>query len=187
MEMAKKTTRSKPEVVPKDQNTSDSCLHCEINEVVRESIEEQENVDIRARTSADGGELSVSAKDVEAQVKALRSSITDEASVPFDLQASYRLYQSIFGAAADKIASKKRLSVVANGALTSIPLQLLVTKDPAGKKLKDVDWFVRSHAIRMCSWFSPYLQKFNSPLSDWFSPYLQKFNSPLSEVQLASI
>jgi CHAT domain-containing protein len=91
--------------------------------------------------------LNITAKDVEAQVKGLRSSITDEANVPFDLQASYRLYQSIFGAAADKIASKKRLSVVANGALTSIPLQLLVTKDPAGKKLKDVDWFVRSHAI----------------------------------------
>jgi CHAT domain-containing protein len=36
---------------------------------------------------------------------------------------------------------------VTNGALSSIPLQLLVTRDPAGKKLKDVDWFVRSHAI----------------------------------------
>jgi CHAT domain-containing protein/tetratricopeptide (TPR) repeat protein len=99
------------------------------------------------RTSADGGELNVTVKDVEAQVKAVRASLTSEANVPFDLQASYRLYQSIFGASVDKIASKKRLSVVTNGALTSIPLQLLVTKDPAGKKLKDVDWFVRSHAI----------------------------------------
>jgi CHAT domain-containing protein/tetratricopeptide (TPR) repeat protein len=99
------------------------------------------------RTSADGGELNITAKDVEAQVKALRASLTSETNVPFDLRASYRLYQSIFGASADKIASKKRLSVVTNGALTSIPLQLLVTKDPAGKKLEDIDWLVRSHAI----------------------------------------
>jgi CHAT domain-containing protein len=99
------------------------------------------------RSSVDWLDLNITAKDVEAQVKALRASITDEAKPPFDVQASYRLYQSVFGAFADKIASKKRLSVVTNGALTSIPLQLLVTKDPAGKKLKDVDWFVRSHAI----------------------------------------
>jgi CHAT domain-containing protein len=99
------------------------------------------------RSSADWLDLNITAKDVEAQVKALRSSLTDEANVPFDVQASYRLYQSVFGAFADKIASKKRLSVVTNGALTSIPLQLLVTKDPAGKKLKDIDWLVRSHAI----------------------------------------
>jgi CHAT domain-containing protein len=102
---------------------------------------------IITRTSADGGDLNITAKNVEAQVKALRSSITDEAKVPFYLEASYRLYQSVFGAFADKIASKPRLSVITNGALTSIPLSLLVTKDPAGKKLKDIDWLVRSHAI----------------------------------------
>jgi CHAT domain-containing protein len=39
------------------------------------------------------------------------------------------------------------LSVVANGALTSLPPGLLVTKDPSGKQLKNVEWFVRSHAI----------------------------------------
>ena len=36
-----------------------------------------------------------------------------------------------------------------NGASTSLPLQLLVTKDPTGKKLKDVDWLVRSRAITL--------------------------------------
>jgi CHAT domain-containing protein len=36
---------------------------------------------------------------------------------------------------------------VTNGALTSIPLQLLVTQDPSRKSLKDVDWLVRSYAI----------------------------------------
>jgi CHAT domain-containing protein len=36
---------------------------------------------------------------------------------------------------------------VTNGALSSWPIQLLITKDPTGKSLKDTDWFVRSHAI----------------------------------------
>ena len=29
----------------------------------------------------------------------------------------------------------------------SLPLQLLVTKDPTGKTLRDVDWLVRSYAV----------------------------------------
>jgi CHAT domain-containing protein len=40
-----------------------------------------------------------------------------------------------------------RLSIVTNGALTSLPPQLLVTKDPTGKKLKELDWLIRSHAV----------------------------------------
>jgi CHAT domain-containing protein/tetratricopeptide (TPR) repeat protein len=98
------------------------------------------------RSSADWFQLKITAKDLEAQIKALRSSITDTLDAPFDVDASYRLYQSIFGQIADRLKSKKRLSVVTNGALTSLPLQLLITKDPAGKKLRDVDWFVRSYA-----------------------------------------
>ena len=89
-------------------------------------------------------ELNITAKDLEAQVKAIRSSLTSE---PFDLGAAYKLYQTLFGSFAKHITSKTRLYLVSNGALTSLPLQLLVTKDPAGKPLKDVDWLVRSYAI----------------------------------------
>jgi hypothetical protein len=32
--------------VPEDENSSENCLHCEINDVVREHIERQEKVDI---------------------------------------------------------------------------------------------------------------------------------------------
>jgi CHAT domain-containing protein len=39
------------------------------------------------------------------------------------------------------------LSFVFNGALTSLPPQLLVTSDPTGKALKDVDWLLRTHAV----------------------------------------
>ena len=37
---------SKREVVPEDERSSESCLHCEINDVVEEHIEGQETVDI---------------------------------------------------------------------------------------------------------------------------------------------
>ncbi len=43
--------------------------------------------------------------------------------------------------------ARKRLTIIANGALTSLPPALLVTKDPSGKTLKDLDWLIRSHAI----------------------------------------
>jgi CHAT domain-containing protein len=65
----------------------------------------------------------------------------------FDVQLAYKIYQATFGVFGDKIASKTRLSVVTNGAFTSLPPALLVTKNPSGKSLKAVDWFVRSHAI----------------------------------------
>jgi CHAT domain-containing protein len=99
------------------------------------------------RASADWLELKITATDLESQVKTLRGSLSEKTDAPFDVESSYRLYQSIFGPFIKHIASKKRLSVVTNGALTSLPLQLLVTNDPTGKKLKDVDWLIRKYAI----------------------------------------
>ena len=37
---------SKREVVPQDENALESCLHCEINDLVQEHVEGQETVDI---------------------------------------------------------------------------------------------------------------------------------------------
>ena len=39
------------EVVPQDERTSESCLHCEINDVVEEHIEGRETVDIAEVTA----------------------------------------------------------------------------------------------------------------------------------------
>ena len=102
---------------------------------------------IITRTEANWIELAISSEDLDAQVKALRESLTFHVDKPFDSQLAFKIYQETFGAFVDKIASKKRLSVVTNGALTSLPPQLLVTKDPNGKKLRDVDWLVRSYAV----------------------------------------
>jgi hypothetical protein len=38
----------KGQVVPQDESSSESCLHCEINELVQEHIEGEETVDIVA-------------------------------------------------------------------------------------------------------------------------------------------
>ena len=89
----------------------------------------------------------IASKDLDAQVKELRQWLTSHDFTPFDAELSYKLYQSTFGAIADKIASKRRLSFITNGALTSLPPQLLITSDPTGKTLKDQDWLVRSYAI----------------------------------------
>jgi CHAT domain-containing protein len=77
----------------------------------------------------------------------LRQSLTFTADKPFDAALAYRIYQETLEPIANRIADKKRISVITNGALTAIPLQLLVTKDPAGKALKDVDWLVKSYAV----------------------------------------
>jgi hypothetical protein len=37
---------SKREVVPEDESPSESCLHCEINDLVQEYVDGQDNVDI---------------------------------------------------------------------------------------------------------------------------------------------
>jgi hypothetical protein len=36
----------KDQIVPEDESSSESCLHCEINDLVQEYIEGQEKVDI---------------------------------------------------------------------------------------------------------------------------------------------
>jgi tetratricopeptide (TPR) repeat protein len=101
---------------------------------------------IITKNNADWTELKVSAKDLDGQVRALRVWLTDPRK-RFDPEISFKIYQATFGAFADKIAAKQRLSIVTNGALTSLPPQLLVANDPSGKKLKELDWLIRSHAV----------------------------------------
>jgi CHAT domain-containing protein len=92
-------------------------------------------------------ELKISNRELDAHVQKLRAWLTGDSRQQFDPVLAHRIYQETFGAFADKIASKKRLSVVTNGALTSLPPQLLITKDPAGKSFKEMGWLVRSHAV----------------------------------------
>jgi len=81
------------------------------------------------------------------QVQQLRQSLTFSADKAFDTVLAYKIYQEIFGPIASKIIGKKRLSVIANGALTSLPFGLLITTEPNNKAFKDMDWLIRSHAL----------------------------------------
>jgi len=102
-----------------------------------------------AATATDAGwvSLAISARDVATGIQALRKSLTFDSDRPFDVAYAHSLYAATLGRVAHVFATKKRLTVVTNGALSALPLQLLVTKDPAGKALKDIDWLVRSHAV----------------------------------------
>jgi CHAT domain-containing protein len=95
---------------------------------------------------AEWRELKISAGELDSQVQTLRASLTDVRR-RFDAALAYKVYLATFGTFADKIAAKKRLSIVPHGALMSLPFQLLVIKDPSGKKLNEVAWLIRSHAI----------------------------------------
>ncbi len=99
------------------------------------------------RDQADWKELTVTTAEVSNAVLALRAGLDVEIPKPFDPKLSFELYRQVLGPVEDVIAAKARLSLVVNGALTSLPLQLLVTRDPAGKALKDVDWLLRTHAV----------------------------------------
>src|ERR1700683_3279757 len=99
------------------------------------------------RSTVDCRELAVSAAEVSKRVSALLDLLNFHNAKPFDTQASFELYQQVLGPVEDMIAAKPRWSLVVNGALTSLPPQLLITRDPAGKELRDVDWLLRTHAV----------------------------------------
>jgi CHAT domain-containing protein len=99
------------------------------------------------RSAADWKELALSAADISKRVSELRSLLKVYRGEPFDPQACFELYQKLLGPVEDVLPGKARLSFVLTGALTGLSPQVLVTRDPAGKALKDVDWLLRTHAI----------------------------------------
>ena len=99
------------------------------------------------RSAADWKELAVTADEVSKRVSALRGLLNFHSVRPFDTQASFELCQKLLGPVEDVVRGKPRLSIVLDGALTSLPPQLLVTRDPTNKALKDVDWLLRTHAV----------------------------------------
>jgi CHAT domain-containing protein len=53
----------------------------------------------------------------------------------------------VLGPIEEIISQKTRLSFVLDGALTSLPPQVLITTDPNGKTLTSTDWLVRKYAV----------------------------------------
>jgi CHAT domain-containing protein len=100
-----------------------------------------------SRERAEWKELAASSDEVGTQVSILRAQLDLDHQKPFDAQASFALWQKILAPVEDVFHAKRRLSFVLDGALTSLPPQLLVVSDPAGKELKQVDWLIRHFAV----------------------------------------
>jgi CHAT domain-containing protein len=75
------------------------------------------------------------------------SGIDVSKALPFDLGRAHELYTALFGKVEDLIKDKDLL-VVLSGALTSLPLQVLVTEKPATTgSYVDAAWLAKRHAI----------------------------------------
>ena len=108
---------------------------------------EQSYVWAITRDAADWRELPVTAAEVAKQVSILRDLLDVRSAKSFDPQASFELYREILAPVEDLLRGKPRWTLVLDGALASLPPQLLVTHDPTGKSHKNVDWLIRTHAI----------------------------------------
>ena len=91
--------------------------------------------------------LSVSAEDVSKEVRTLRTGLDPDCWRPFNRNLAYQIYRQVLGPIDGVISQKTRLSFVLDGALTSLPPQLLITSDPDGKDLNSVDWLIRKYAV----------------------------------------
>ena len=96
---------------------------------------------------AEWKELSVSAEDVSKEVETLRTGLNPDSPKPFDRNLAYQLYRQVLGPIEEIISRKARLSFVLDGALTSLPPQVLIISDPEGKNLDSVDWLIRKYAV----------------------------------------
>jgi CHAT domain-containing protein/Tfp pilus assembly protein PilF len=72
--------------------------------------------------------------------------------LPFDLKRAHALYQGLFGPFADLI-KRRRLLIVADGALTALPFQVLLTAPPdesaatPAERYSKAAWLVAEHPI----------------------------------------
>ena len=74
----------------------------------------------------------------------------EAAQSSFDLDASFELYDALFGPIVADIAGKPKLLVVPAGALTSLPFHVLVTKKPdtaSADRFRQAAWLLNERAI----------------------------------------
>ena len=72
----------------------------------------------------------------------------------FDLKRAHELYKLVLGPVARMLEGKRHLIVVPTGPLTSLPLQVLITRppavsgaDPTPDELRNAAWLIKSHAM----------------------------------------
>ena len=115
--------------------------------VVTIDLDQKSYVWVITKDRAEWREISVNAEDVSKEVETLRAGLNPNSPKPFDRNLAYQLYRQLLGPLEETISRKARLSFVLDGALTSLPPQVLITTDPDGKNLNSVDWLIRKCAI----------------------------------------
>ena len=135
---------SKPQPLTVEQTQA---LLADDEAIVAVDLDKKSYVWVITKDRADWKELSVSAEDVSKEVGILRTGLNPDSPKPFDRSLAYQLYRQVLGPIEEIISQKTRLSFVLDGALTSLPPQVLVTGDPTNKDLKSTDWLIRRNAI----------------------------------------
>ena len=102
--------------------------------------------------------LDIGRQEIEAAVTFLRAGL-DQSGVGslgdirlFDVDEAVALYQKIFAPAEPMLEGTRHVFVVPDGALQSLPLGVLVTKEPEGRVRKfsayrDVEWLAKKYAM----------------------------------------
>ena len=75
----------------------------------------------------------------------LRNGLPAPTQLPFDQARAHALYKALFGEVEDQIHDK-HLLIVPSGALTQVPLQVLITS-PASGDHGSAAWLIRKHAL----------------------------------------
>ncbi len=111
------------------------------------------------RETATWSEIAIGERALAGEVAALRLGLdplaaqkSGGAAQKFDFVRAHRLYTSVFGPIAKHFARKRHLILVPNGPLTSLPLQVLITRPPPQNAspedtVKEAAWLIRSHAL----------------------------------------
>jgi CHAT domain-containing protein/Tfp pilus assembly protein PilF len=97
-------------------------------------------------------ELKIGADELTKTISAIRSgldiaAIQERKASPVKVEALYELYQIILQPVDDFIRDKPKLIVVPDGALTSLPFQVLVTEPPKPRNYREAAWLLRRHMI----------------------------------------
>jgi tetratricopeptide (TPR) repeat protein len=103
--------------------------------------------------------IKLSRAELNEGVQKLRASVEkvmlQSMAQAFDLELAHSLYSTLLGPVEPVLADKAHLIVVNSGALTSLPLHLLLTDKPSGKPsvrdpysaYRSAPWLMRRHAV----------------------------------------
>ena len=97
-------------------------------------------------------ELNIGADELDKAISSVRlgldlDAIQQRKTTPVQVDALYDLYLKILKPIDDFVRSKPKLIVVPDGALTSLPFQMLVTEPPKSNSYREAVYLLRRHAI----------------------------------------